>query len=82
MSFFRVPILRKTALCALLCVSACLSGCGGTRTVYVRDGEPVRLAEPVVARVWVADKDGKEVLSRMEIPEGWYALPDTETPKP
>jgi hypothetical protein len=44
----------------------------------VPDGEPVRLAEPVKARVWVIDQKGQSVKSqnRVPIPAGWYALPD------
>lgn len=53
------------------------SGCA-TRVILVPDGEPVRLAEPVKARVWVVDQKGVSVKSqnRVPIPEGWYALPD------
>lgn len=52
-------------------------GCGSTKVVYVKHGEPVRLAETVKARVWVVDKDGKNIRSvnRIELQEGWYALP-------
>jgi hypothetical protein len=45
--------------------------------IYVPHGQPVRLAESVKARVYVADKDGQQVKSqnKITIPEGWYALP-------
>ena len=45
--------------------------------VYVKNGTPVRLAEPVKAKVWIVDGSGKEVKSvnKIIIPEGWYALP-------
>jgi acyl dehydratase len=45
--------------------------------IYVKHGEPVRLAETVKARVWILDKDGKSVrsMNRIELQEGWYALP-------
>lgn len=67
---------RKTALLALLCASACFSGCG-TRTVYVTGTEPVRLRQPLKqVKVWVADKDGKEIPGQVDIPEGYYCLPD------
>lgn len=58
---------------ALLLMS---SGCA-TRVVYVPSGEPMRLAQPVKARVWVRDADGKTVRSanRVTISEGWYVLP-------
>ena len=52
------------------------AGCVGTRTVYVRDGEPVRLRETVRrAKVWVLDADGQPIAGVMDLPEGWYALP-------
>ena len=52
------------------------SGCA-SRVIYVPHGQPVRLAESVKARVYVADKDGQQVKSqnKITIPEGWYALP-------
>ena len=58
-----------------------LTGCGGgtlfTRTIYVPHGTPVRLRETVKdAKVWVKDGDGQSVEGRMDLPEGWYALPD------
>jgi len=57
-----------------------LTGCGGgapfTRTIYVPDGTPVRLRETVKdAKVWGKDADGKPVAGKMDLPEGWYALP-------
>jgi len=53
-----------------------LSGCA-SRVVYVKSGDPVRIAEPVKAHVWVPDASGKMIRSqnRIVIPEGWYALP-------
>jgi|CXWL01.1.fsa_nt_gi hypothetical protein len=67
--------LLKIRLLALSCGIVCLIGCTRTRTVYVPHGEPVRLAEPVEAEVWVNTKDG-ERKSKLTIPEGWWALPD------
>ena len=62
-------------LLALSCVAAGGAGCG-TRTVYVAPGEPVRLRETVRdAKVWVLDEHGEPVAGRMDLPEGWYALP-------
>jgi len=57
-----------------------LTGCGGgapfTRTIYAPDGTPVRLRKTVKdAKVWVKDADGKPVAGKMDLPEGWYALP-------
>ena len=58
------------ALCIVLA-----AGCG-TRSIYVSDGQPVRLRQPVKnAKVWVMDANGNPVPSRMTLPEGWYALP-------
>lgn len=51
-----------------------LTGC--VRTVYVPHGTPVRLRETVWdAKVWVKEADGRVVEGRMDLPEGWYALP-------
>ena len=51
--------------------------CAPTRVVLVPPGTPVRLAEPVRAKVWAKDSTGAVVKSRnrVTIPEGWYALP-------
>lgn len=45
--------------------------------IMVPEGDPVRLAEPVRAHVFVPDSSGKVVRSsnRVVIPAGWYALP-------
>lgn len=56
-----------------------LAGCA-TCTVYVPDGEPVRLREPVkAAKVWVLGADGKPAPGVMDLPAGWYCLPDPGT---
>lgn len=66
--------MRKAILYALL--PLLLGGCW-TRTIYVPHGEPVRLRQTIRgARVWVLDADGKPVAGKMDLPEGWYALPD------
>lgn len=77
----------KMSLSARLFVSAFLIASGGcaTRVILVPEGEPVRLAEPMKARVWVLDSKGEVVKSqnRITIPAGWYALPDPkDEPKP
>jgi len=65
-------------LLALSCVAAGGAGCG-VRTVYVPHGEPVRLRETIEdAKVWVVDETGEAVPGRMDLPEGWYALPAQE----
>lgn len=72
----RSQIRWRMVLVAMLFVSVCLSGCG-TRTVLVQPGEPVRLRQPIKkAKVWVADQKGKEIPGEVDLPEGWYALPD------
>ena len=64
---FLLPILLLT------------SGAGCVRTIYVPHGTPVRLRETVHnAKVWVKDADGEPVAGRMDIPNGWYALPMPE----
>ena len=51
-----------------------LAGC--VRTIYVPHGTPVRLRETVKdVKVWVKDADGEPVAGRMDLYEGWYALP-------
>lgn len=71
--------IRRTwgAAGALIILLAILpvGGCGA-RTVYVRDGEPVRLRETIrAAPVWVLGADGKPVAGVMDLPEGWFCLP-------
>ena len=64
--------LRTIWLTALL---ICL-GCQMTRVVLVPSGDPVMLADPVRARVYAFDKDGKlSGPSRVTLPAGWYVLP-------
>ena len=48
-----------------------------TRVILVPEGQPIMLAEPVRAKVYVFDSAGKLVPSsnRVVIPAGWYALP-------
>lgn len=67
----------KTKLLLTSAASVLLAGCGTTRVLLVPHGDPVRLAEPVRAYVWVPDSKGMIVRSRnrVEIPAGWYALP-------
>ena len=51
------------------------TGCGA-RTMYLPHYRPVRLRETVKdVKVWVKDADGEPVAGRMDLPEGWYALP-------
>ena len=65
-------MIRK--LIPLLLPILLLTGC--VRTIYVPHGTPVRLRETVKdVRVWVKDADGVPVAGRMDLYEGWYALP-------
>lgn len=57
----------------LISVSVLLIGCAGKRVVLVPAGEPVQLAEPVRAFIYV---DGERSGNRVELPEGWWVLPD------
>lgn len=68
----------RTALVAEIFVIVSFTGFGCvTRVVLVPPGEPVRLRETIrQAKIWVADKDGKEIPAVADLPEGWYALPD------
>jgi len=51
-----------------------LAGC--VRTIYVPHGTPVRLRETIHnAKVWIKDSGGEPVAGRMDLHEGWYALP-------
>lgn len=74
---------RSAAILVLALSLLVFTGCGrGTQTIYVPPGEPVRLRETIRnAKVWVADKDGKPVAGRMDLPAGWYCLPVPE-PEP
>jgi len=52
-----------------------LQGCRQT-AVYIPSGEPVRITEEIKgATVEVIGPDGT-VIRKMDIPAGWYALPD------
>jgi len=73
--FYEGWILTLIVL-GLLCVGVLLTGCA-TRTIYVKHGDPVRIAETIPrASVWVQDANGKWVKGKVDLQEGWYALPD------
>ena len=66
----------KMALGTLILLLVCASGCG-RRVVLVPPGEPVRLREKIKsAKVWARDKDNKEIPGTVDLPEGWFCLPD------
>jgi len=67
---------RKVAVLAVV-----LGAAGCTRTIYVPHGEPVRLRETIPnAKVWVLDKNGQPIAGELDLPEGWYCLPDPGAP--
>ena len=67
--------MLSLTLCLLLPTTGCNTQLFQRRTVYVPDGQPVRLREPVRARVWVyVPSTNSWEPSVMTIPEGWYAL--------
>ena len=67
-------------LLALSCVAVGGAGCTQQyRTVYIPSGEPVRLREPLKdVKIWTKDKDGNNIPGKVDIPEGYYVLPDDE----
>jgi len=71
----RIPLWKLIAIAAA--AGALLSGCVSTKTILIPPGEPVQLAEPVEAYVFV-DVDGQRVRSdnRVTLPAGWWCLPD------
>ena len=69
---------RWMVVLALCFASACMTGCGRTRTVYVMDDEPSRLREEIKsAKVWVFDKQsGKEIEGERDLREGQWVVSD------
>ena len=66
---------KKLPVIAFLVAVLALPGCA-TRTIYVANGEPVRLRETVRnAKVWVLDENGEPTAGVMDLPAGWYCLP-------
>lgn len=69
--------IRRAGWC--IACATLLQGCGifqPQTAIYVPSGEPVRIAEDIRgATVEVIGPDGT-TLRRMDIPAGWYALPD------
>ncbi len=54
-------------------------GCQVAKVILVPNGDPVMLAEPVRARVYAFDKDGKlSGPDKVTLPAGWYVLPKTK----
>jgi len=68
--------LLKRLIPFLLPIMLLPTGAGCVRTIYVPHGTPVRLRETIKdAKVWAKDADGKSVAGKMNLPDGWYALP-------
>lgn len=65
---------------SMLAIALFVSGCG-TSTVLVPPGVPVKLAEPVQAKILVSDAQNHwvEGKSAVTIPAGWYILPPPTT---
>ena len=59
----------------VIAVIAVIAGCTTVRTIYVPAGKSVRLGKTIKnCPVWVADSKGDIVQSKMDVPEGWYAV--------
>ncbi len=76
----------KRAKWILICAAAFCGafGCSrAKRTVYVPHGSPVRIRATLKkSPVWVTDENGVWIPGTIDIPEGWYALPDDGTGTP
>jgi hypothetical protein len=72
-SLIRSKMARLPLVLATLFALAFLTSCG-TRVILPNRGDPVRLAEPTKARLYVYDKDGKMVEVQGVIPAGWWAV--------
>ena len=60
-----------------------LAACSHTKTILVPTGDPVRIRQTVKgAAVWVPDANGKWIEGTMDLPVGWYCLPDDTEVKP
>jgi len=67
--------VTKAGWIVILCLFIC--GCQ-TRTVYIPEGEPVRLSTDIPnAKVWVKDAKGTVKPSTVTLKEGWFVLSDT-----
>lgn len=63
-------------LALIFAAALLLSGCF-TRTIYVPPGKSVRLRETIRgAKIWALDAESKPVAGTIDLPEGWYVLPD------
>ena len=63
-----------------LCITICFLflSCA-TRTVYVPEGDAVKLRETVKnVKVWVKTKNDDIVAGKMDLHEGWFCAPLTD----
>jgi len=71
---------KPCAVFALICFLLVAASCSTPpfyRVVYVPWGKAVRLRETLKkVKIWVKTEDGKTVPGEIDIPEGWFALPD------
>lgn len=65
-------ILRWTALGSFALAVACANGCG-VRTVFVRDGVPVRVSKARGTVLVMLDGQWTETAA-CDLPEGWYLV--------
>lgn len=62
---------------SLLLAIIFMSGCLFTDTIYVPNGKAVRLRKTIKkAPVWVLLDTGEKVATKMDLPNGWFCLPD------
>jgi uncharacterized lipoprotein YajG len=66
--------MRLSLIPCLVCVLC--TGCTMfTRTIYVPEGQTVRLRQDIKnAKVWVKEKDGRTAEGRLTLKEGWFCL--------
>jgi hypothetical protein len=75
---------RTPTSIALACaVPAFVFATGCARTVLVPESSPIRIGPATRARVYALER-GEWILSthRVEIPEGWYAVPPSFVEEP
>lgn len=74
----REPSIVKSV--TLVVVAALNAACAGPKAILVPQGEPVQLAEPVEALIFIELPSGEWTTSpnRVTIPAGWWVLPDPE----
>lgn len=69
--------VKQAGWCLALAMMAMLAGCTTPPAVYIPAGEPVRIAVTIKrASVEVMLPTGQTSRRTMDIPAGWYALPD------